>query len=89
MSQTKTITFDAILEDDNITIPSNYRDRVITLFKNKKVRITVQSVDESFIPPANMDDWQTTHESFIQYLVDNPISIENPVRLTKDELHEQ
>lgn len=90
MSQTKTITFDAVLEDDNITIPTNYRDELAALFKDKKVRITVQSAEESVKKPSsNMDDWQKTHSSFIQYLIENPIQIENPIRLTKDELHER
>ena len=90
MSQTKTITFDAVLEDDNITIPTNYRDEMAALFKDKKVKVTVQTAEEpAKKPSSNMDDWRKTHSSFIQYLIDNPINIENPVRMTKDEMHER
>lgn len=92
MTESTTITFDAVLENDNITIPANYRDEVVSLFKNKKVRITVESVengDDSANQSPMMDDWQKTHSSFIQYLIDNPIKIAHPVRLTKEELHER
>jgi hypothetical protein len=90
MSQTKTITFDAVLEDDNITIPTSYRNELVALFKDKKVRVTVQSAEEPAKKPlSNMDDWQKTHDSFIQYLIDNPIEIENPIRLTRDQMHER
>lgn len=83
-----TISFDAILENDNIEIPVNYRDELTALFKGKKVRITVESAVETEKPVLNMDDWQETHSSFIQYLMDNPVDIDFPVRMTKDELHE-
>lgn len=92
MSQSTTITFDAVLENDNITIPANFRDEVVALFKNKKVKVTVEPAENGEDAPeksSTMDDWQKTHRSFIQYLIENPIQIANPVRLTKEELHER
>ena len=89
MPHMKTITFDAVLENDNITVPANYRDELTALFKDKKVRITVQSVEVPSEPSSDIDDWQITHDSFIQYLIDNPIDIAHPVRMTKEELHER
>lgn len=89
MSPTTKITFEAILENDNIKIPADYLDRFAALFKNKKVRITVQSTEESSKSSPEMDDWRKTHSSFIQYLIDNPIDIAHPVRLTKEELHDR
>jgi hypothetical protein len=84
-----TVTFDAVLENDNIKIPVNYRDELITLFQGKKVRITVEPVEKPESQMPDMDNWQRTHSSFIQYLMDNPIEIDHPVRMTKDELHER
>ncbi|MCC6604083.1 MAG: hypothetical protein IT327_12785 [Anaerolineae bacterium] len=92
MSQLTAITFDAVLEDDNITIPANYRDEVVALFKNKKVKVTVEpaeNVDDASEQSSTMDEWQKTHTSFIQFLMENPIKIAHPVRLTKEELHER
>lgn len=90
MSQTKTITFDVVLEDDNITIPRNYRDEMAALFKDKKVRVTIQTAEEPVKKPSsNMDDWRKTHDSFIQFLIDNPIELENPIRLTRDQMYER
>lgn len=89
MSNTTVITFDAILENDNIKIPINYRDELVALFQGKTVRITVEPVEKPKSPLFNMDNWQKTHSSFIQYLIDNPIDIDQPVRMTKDELHER
>ena len=89
MSNTPTITFDAVLEKDNIKIPVNYREELAALFQGKKVRITVEPVEKPETPLLNMDNWQKTHSSFIQYLIDNPIDIDQPIRMTKDELHER
>lgn len=89
MSNTTTITFDAIFENDNIKIPVNYRDELTALFQGKRVRITVEPAEKPEAPLLNMDNWQKTHSSFIQYLIDNPIDIDQPVRMTKDELHER
>ena len=84
-----TLTFDATLKDGNIVIPATYFEQLNTLFKDKKIRITVVSAEKAANPITSIDDWQKTHTSFIQYLIENPIEMAHPVRLTKEELHER
>ena len=85
------IEFESKIRDRMIEIPEEQCNQLFAYVKPERVRVIVLA---SEMPPFSKqekkhDAWKEKYGSFIEYLTDHPFQISNPVRMTREELHER
>ena len=85
------IEFEAKIRDRIIEIPEEQCNQLLAHVNRKPVRVIVLASETPLYSKQEKKDdaWQEQHGSFIEYLTNHPFQISNPVRMTREELHER